>query len=95
MNKESKIFVNRIHKVDGEINETDSDETIEVNNFQTEVAHVNYAISRTQNLGNYNSAKISVGVQLPTYVEEINEAFEKAKKFTSERMSKEMEVFNN
>jgi hypothetical protein len=79
MNKEGKLEVTRMYKKSGKLEDEDSkEETIMVKNFETEPAEVGYLLSKTINLGNYESFKIGVEVKLPCYVEEVAEAQETA-----------------
>ena len=55
-------------------------EAQEPQEFITEVATVRCAMGRTVNVGDYNSARFDVGVELPCYVEEIGKARKAAKK---------------
>ena len=54
-------------------------------------AKVSYSITRTINLGNYESARVDVGLKLPCYIEEIPAAFEKAQRIVQARLVKESE----
>ena len=58
--------------------ETQEETLLEVQTFNTEVATVSASYGLTINLGNYQSARCDAGVTLPTYVEELSEAFTKA-----------------
>jgi len=62
-----------------------SEETlIEVKKFITEPAKVTAGYGMTLNLGNYESARVDVGVTLPCYVEEIDEAYKEAVRLADE-----------
>lgn len=50
--------------------ETTDQEYIRIRPFITDVCRINVELSRTINLGNYESAKVSVGINMPCYVEE-------------------------
>lgn len=54
------------------------DKTAEVLQFVTQPAVVRTSLSRTINLGNYESVRVECGVDLPCYVEEIPHAQEAA-----------------
>lgn len=61
-------------------------EKIQVRNFSdVPVAMVGYTLGLTYNLGNYESVRVSVSVTLPSYVEELDKAYEYARKFVEER----------
>jgi len=59
-------------------------QSLEVREFESEVARVSANFGLTINLGNYESAKVGVTVELPCYPEEkdaaLKEAFEVAHK---------------
>lgn len=67
----------RKDKEDGPVEE-DAKE-LEVHQFVTEPAKVSYEVGLTMNLGNYESARITVGVTIPCYREELGVAMEFAK----------------
>lgn len=59
-------------------NEDMTFEDLEVRKFEVEPATIRASIGMTHNLGNYESARVDAAVTLPCYVEEIEEAFQKA-----------------
>lgn len=88
------ISVNRVYKDRGIItlDETDEPEQIKVNEFKDNipVAKVEVASQMTLNLGNYESVQFRVGVTLPCYLEELNDAFKAAHKFVDTKLTKEV-----
>lgn len=78
---------NKAKETEGPIDE--KDETIAIHRFETEPAKVSFEIGVTMNLGNYESARISVGVAVPCYREEMDQAFEFARKFAEGVIAKE------
>lgn len=52
------------------------------------LGHIHVTGQHTVNLGNYESAKISVGLTLPTDVDDINESYEFALSWVNERIEK-------
>lgn len=68
---------------------------IEVNHFLTEPAKISCSKGRTVNLGNYESARVDVHVTLPTYVEEIEDAYQQARSLIDEKISEEVEKITN
>ena len=54
------------------------DDQLPIRKFEVEPAWVKAGYGLTINLGNYESARCDVGVTLPCYVEEIEEAFKEA-----------------
>lgn len=71
-------------------NEKSSEEHFEVQTFEVEPAWVKAGYGMTINLGNYESARCDVGVTLPTYVEEITEAFKRAWAIAEEEVQKQI-----
>jgi len=85
----STIHVTRTIKKDG-IEKDDSDEDmIAVHDFRTAPARVTVDYSLTINLGNYESARIGVAVQIPCYKEEIDEAYTFASIWAEKRIATE------
>lgn len=85
----STIFVTRSIKRQG-VEETSGDEdVIAVHQFVAEPAHVTVDYHLTMNLGNYESARIGVSVQVPCYAEEIDEAYTFAQSWVASRLEKE------
>lgn len=96
--KEEKITVNRVYTAfrDGKSTALEEDETqtVEVRTFNdVPVATVNMVGALTKNLGNYDSAKVSVSVTVPTYLEEIDDAFQYAQGKVDEFLSPSLEEF--
>ena len=65
------------------------EEVIAVHKFETEPAYVSVDYALTLNLGNYESAKLSVSVTIPCYKEEIDDAYEFAEAWAKDRLKKE------
>ena len=70
--------------------ETDEDRYLMVRPFVTTPAQVTTALSRTINLGNYESAKISVSVTCPCYKEEIADIVKKVHQFVSAELDEQV-----
>lgn len=68
--------------------EEGEEDVVEVKEFpeNVEPAHVSATMGMTINLGNYESAKVSVTTTLPCYPEEVEEAYEAAKNFSGKKM---------
>lgn len=75
----------------GDVEERSSEEEIEVRVFRTQPALVRRGVRRTINLGNYESATVEVAVEMPCYLEELEEADAAAKEFVESRASYEVE----
>ena len=75
----STIKFNKMYGVDNIENE--SEHIIDAHRFDEGVypANVQCALKRTINLGDFNSVSVQAGVTLPCVVEEIDDAFDKAK----------------
>ena len=71
-----------------ELEDAETEGVIEVLAFPEGVqpAHVSATMGLTMNLGDYESAKISVTTTLPCYVEEIDDAYEAAKNYSGMKM---------
>jgi hypothetical protein len=66
-------------------------ETLQVHRFLTEPAKVSVAMGLTLNLGNYEAARIDVGIITPCYREERDEAYEDSKAWVEARVQKEVQ----
>lgn len=78
--------VSRAGKVEKEDSESSQ---ISVHKFVTEPARVSVEYSLTINLGNYESARVCIGVQVPCYKEEINDAYAFAQSWVEGRVGEE------
>jgi hypothetical protein len=67
-----------------------TEETLAVHRFATEPAKIEVSLGLTLNLGNYESARLSVGMTVPCYKEESDDAFNWAKDWISERLKVEV-----
>jgi hypothetical protein len=54
------------------------------------LAKVKYSTGMTVNIGDYQSARVDVGIELPTDVEKLNPAYDAAVDFCSERLLDEV-----
>ena len=87
---EVKGWKNIEWKVRGEVvKREDFEVPLAVVAFATEPAKVMREYGLTINLGNYESAKVTVGIALPCYREEIDTANELAKKFCESEIQAE------
>jgi len=71
------------------------DTKIPIQPFVVEPAYVNYSAGVTLNMGNYQSARIDVGISLPTYVEEISDAYKQAIEIVDKIMEEEVNKLRN
>ncbi len=83
--KNGKILVNKT--LLGK--EETSEEMLEVRVFETEPAVVSIGYGLTISLGNFESAKISVGVDYPCYSEEVEEVLNQVRDFVTSEINKE------
>jgi hypothetical protein len=56
------------------------------------LAKVKHGMSLTINLGDYQSAKVEVGIELPVHVDAVDNAFETAAEFSNSKLMEEVEV---
>ena len=90
------LTVNRMYK-EGRIltKEEAADELIQIrvpSSASTALAQVEFNARMTVNLGNYESVQLGVGIKLPCYVEEVNEAFATAKKIVDIKLNTEVDA---
>lgn len=87
---DAQITTTSSHKTpDGTTDNPVREETVPVPVFSGEPARVTFEAGMTVNLGNYESAKVSVGVVLPCNPTETDAAFETAKEWATSRLIKE------
>jgi len=55
------------------------------------LARVRYAVGMTLNLGDYQSARVDVGIELPADVDKTDEVYEQAVEFCNDRLMEEVE----
>jgi len=93
MEKERAViaFVNGrfLHRGDA-YRETASEEVVAVHKFDGPVAMVRRGYGLTLNLGNYESARLDVSVEVPCHVEDVDAADEWARAWVEERVKAEV-----
>lgn len=72
------------------VKEASSEEVVDVSRFETAPAIVRRGYSLTMNLGNYESAKVDVGIEVPCYLEDVEAADEWAKRWVELRIRQEV-----
>lgn len=88
---ESKALVRRQYgDKDAQIEE--EDKVLEVHKFITEPAQVSFEVGVTMNMGNYESARVTVGLRVPCYKEEISDAYAYARSWAEKIISEEKEA---
>lgn len=75
----------------GEAEADPVNETIQVTKFETEPAKVHVGFGLTINLGNYESARLDVSVEVPCYKEQVDDAYQAAKGWVEQRIHQEIE----
>lgn len=70
-------------------------ELIEVQDFWVQPAEVSYGKGFTLSLGNYEMARIDVKITVPCYREEVDGAYEFAKRRVNERLREEIDEARN
>jgi hypothetical protein len=71
--------------------ETSSEELVSVRKFDGEVARIRRGYGLTLNLGNYESARLDVSIEVPCYVDDVAAADEWARQWVEARVVKEVE----
>jgi len=66
-----------------------TNEKIEIAGFAVEPARVQVDYGLTLSLGNFESARLGVSVSLPCYREEIDEAYQFAQQWATDRLGEE------
>ena len=66
-------------------------EYIEIRPFATASARVGVKFGRTVNLGNYESARVDVCVEVPCYVEEVSRVYQDVLAMAQERIGAEVD----
>ncbi len=70
--------------------ETEERRHIEIRPFATVPAKVTVKLGRTISLGNYEFAKIDVGIEMPAYREEVREVYEQLFPMVADLLSAEV-----
>lgn len=79
-----------IGQPEDELREKVDNEHIAVHRFATVPAEVFYEAGATLNMGNYESVRLTIGIRMPCYREEANEAFDMAKAWVESRLEQEV-----
>ena len=91
MEKPTTITVTKQFKLQsGEAEASPISETIEVTKFDTEPAKVHVGFGLTINLGNYESARLDVSIEVPCYKEQADDAYVAAKAWVEARVQEEV-----
>jgi hypothetical protein len=88
----AEALVTRTVKLQGGKTEESQDvQQVQVHRFITEPATVAVSMGLTLNLGRYETARIDVGLKVPCYLEEVDAAYEYARKWVEEKVTAEAE----
>lgn len=71
--------------------DSDATDTIGVHRYATEPARVTVEYGLTVNMGNYESARVSISVSVPCYKEELEDAYKFAEKWAQDRVQVEVD----
>lgn len=75
------------------VEEPEKREVIEVRQFCTEPAYVRVSAGVTKNLGNYESLRVDVAINVPCYIEEIEAVQKRVAVMVSEMLTSEVEEY--
>lgn len=89
--EEARIYVSKTYKLDGkEQPEELSEEKLGVHKFQTEPATVSLEYGLTLNMGNYESCRLTVGIRVPCYKEQVEDAYAAATGWVETKISEQV-----
>lgn len=89
--KQAVAFVNgRYFHRNDQYQESASEEVVSTHVFDGQVAKVRRGYGLTINLGNYESARFDVSLEVPCYIEDVNAADEFARLWVEERCEAEV-----
>jgi hypothetical protein len=84
--RRGSLTVSRHYKSPEHSSEDSDYEDLDVAVFETDPAHVEVLLGRTMNMGDFESVRVDVRVQVPCYVEEMDSAYDFAHSFARERI---------
>lgn len=88
-------FVAEEHiSVQGGFGEENESNVIKVRQFLTQPAMVGVHLGRTINMGDYESTRVDVVVNVPAYKEEIDEAYKFAYAWAEKRIEEQVDMIN-
>lgn len=59
------------------------------------LAKVKYGMGITINIGNFQSARVDIGVEYPTHVDDIDTEYNRLADYCSTKLGEEMEILSN
>lgn len=85
------ILQEKIYTKDGRIISEDEEKAvITVRKFVTATAEIGLQFGGTVNLGNFESARLDIICKIPTYLEEIDDAYNFAFKFADNKLNEQL-----
>jgi hypothetical protein len=85
--EETRVYTTKTFLMNNKEVTTDhKDELVEVQVFATEPAVISLEYGLTLNMGNFESCRLSVGIRLPCYKEQVDSAYEAATAWVEERV---------
>lgn len=92
LSKESMVTVSRTFSKDGKVISAEAEtDQLMVHRFETQPAEVGLTKGVTLNLGNFESARVEVFCRVPSYLEEMDDAYRFADAFCEQRIMAEIE----
>lgn len=74
----------------------DESEVIPMPNIPSDkLAKVKYSMGITINIGNFQSAKVDIGIELPTHVDDVESSYESAMDFCQGKFGEEVVMLEN
>ena len=65
-------------------------QSLEIRPFGTDPAHIVVKLGRTINLGNYESARVDVSIDIPCYVEEVKQVYSDVMEYAQGLLAEEV-----
>lgn len=90
---ESRLYVSKTYKLNGTESPTETtDEKVEVHRFETAPAEVSLEYGLTLNMGNYESCRLTVGIRVPCYKEQVEAAYVAANSWVGAKVAEQAEA---
>lgn len=84
------VLVRRSYKVKDNPEDIEEEvRVLEIHRFLTTPAEVSYSVGLTLNMGNYESARVDVGIKMPCYVEEVDVTYRRIQAWAEKLLSEE------
>lgn len=89
-----EVIEGKLIPIDHPWNKDERTEDIMADIPADKLAKVKYGIGMTLNIGNYQSAKVDIGVELPCHVDDLQAKYEEAVDFSNEKLVEEVGTLN-